>query len=378
MKKHNVLLIARHPVGGIRTFFRYVYNNVSFEKYHFTLIAPDFPETRVLLGDLKELDLDYIPADRNVSNRELFRLVTTTIRNQSFELVHSHGFTSGACAVIGAVSKRIPHILTCHDVFTSGQFIGIKGLVRKSAFGVMLSMIDCIHCVSNDARDNLREYLPILKLFKEKVIAIPNGIEVEPFLDAEKRDLRGELGLPPNSFLIGFMGRFMAQKGFRYLVDALDQLRKTKNLQKDPLVLSFGQPDGFFREEQEDVKKRGLTGSILFLPFVPNLGSTLKGLDVVAVPSLWEACPLLPMEAMVAGVPLVGTDCVGLREVLRNTPAHVVPAKNGIALSEALLEEMKNPTTAGAREFATEAAVRFQVRDKAVEIEKLMLKFLER
>jgi glycosyltransferase involved in cell wall biosynthesis len=239
-------------------------------------------------------------------------------------------------------------------------------------------MIDCIHCVSNDARDNLLEYLPILKLFKDKVVAIPNGIEVEPFLNADRRDLRGEFGLPPDTFLIGFMGRFMAQKGFRYLVDALEQVKKMENLRKEPIVLAFGEPDGFIREEQEHVKKRGLAGSIFFLPFVPNVAATLKGLDIVAMPSLWEACGLLAMEALVAGVPLVGTDCIGLREVLRNTPAHVVPAKNGIALAEALLSEMRNPSTANAREFATIAAARFQVKNRAAEIEKLMLTCLER
>ena len=86
--------------------------------------------------------------------------------------------------------------------------------------------------MSHDARDNLLAYLPILKLFKRKVIAIPNGIEVEPFLKAEKRDLRRELGLPRESFLIGFLGRFMSQKGFRYLVDALEQIKKEQRSSK--------------------------------------------------------------------------------------------------------------------------------------------------
>jgi glycosyltransferase involved in cell wall biosynthesis len=211
-----------------------------------------------------------------------------------------------------------------------------------------------------------------------KVVAIPNGIEVEPFLNAEKRDLRREFGLPQNSFLVGFLGRFMAQKGFRYLVDAVDQLKRMENLPREPLLLIFGQADGFIREEQEQVKKRGLADSILFLPFVPNVASTLKGLDILAMPSLWEACPLLPIEAMVAGVPFVGTDCVGLREVLWDTPAYVVPARDSLALSEALVREMTNPTKAKAEEFATEAAVRFQVKRRAAEIEKLMLKLLER
>lgn len=378
MKKHRILLVVKHPVGGIRTFFRYVYANIASSNYHFTLVAPDLPETRVLLNDLRELDIEYVPAFPSASNWQLFRLVTTIIRSQSFGLIHSHGFTSAACTIIGALSKQTPHMITCHDVFTSGQFVGLKGFVKKSALGAILSMIDCIHCVSNDARDNLLAYLPILKLFKHKVVTILHGIEVEPFLTAEPRDLRGEFGLPSDSFLIGFMGRFMAQKGFRYLVDALAQLKRIENLPREPLLLTFSQPDGFIREEQEQVKKKGLADSILFLPFVPNVAPTLKGLDIVAMPSLWEACGLLAMETMVVGVPLVGTDCIGLREVLRNTPTYVVPAKNDLALAEALLLEMRNPTTARAREFAAEAASRFQVKNSAAEIEKLMLACLGR
>ena len=378
MNKHRILLVVKHPVGGIRTFFRYVYTNIGSSQYHFTLVAPDLSETRVLLNDLRELDLEYIPAGPNASNGELFKLVTAIIRGQSFGLIHSHGFTSAACSIVGALSKQIPHMLTCHDVFTSGQFVGLKGFAKKLALGAMLSMIDCIHCVSNDARDNLLAYLPIVKFFKRKVVTILHGIEVESFVNAARRDLKVELGLPPDTFLIGFMGRFMAQKGFRYLVDALEQLKRMDHLPRKPLLLTFSQPDGFIREEQEQVKKRGLADSFLFLPFVPNVASTLKGLDIVAMPSLWEACGLLAMETMVAGTPIVGTNCVGLREVLRNTPAYVVPAQHGRALADALLMEMRNPTTVKAREFTVEASARFDVKNSAAEIEKIMLKLLER
>ena len=104
-----------------------------------------------------------------------------------------------------------------------------------------------------------------------------------------------------------------------------------------------------------------------------------KGLDIVAMPSLWEACPLLPMEAMVAGVPIVDQrTLLGLREVLQDTPATVVPAKDSFALSKALAMEMKNSTTAKAKEFATEATVRFQVKERAMEIEQLILNCFER
>jgi glycosyltransferase involved in cell wall biosynthesis len=377
MKRYRILVIVRHPVGGIRTFFRYVYKNFHQKGYQFTLVAPDLPETRVLLDDLKALDLTYVPAPANVSNRELSSLVTNVTRTAAFDLIHSHGFTSGACSVFVALCNGTPHMITCHDVFTRAQFIGLIGFLKRVGLGIMLSFIDCIHCVSDDARDNLLEYLPILRLFKRKVISIPNGIEGEGFLEVEGRDLRAEFGLPGNAFLIGFLGRFMSQKGFRYLLDALELIKQEKSLPKEPLLLAFSGQDGFIREEKENVRMRGLAKSVLFLPFVPHVGSTLKGLDIVAMPSQWEACGLLAMEAMTAGVPFVGTNCVGLREVLRNTPAYVVPAGNSLALSEALIKELKTPTTARAREFAVEAAIRFEVKERAKAIENLMLTFIK-
>jgi glycosyltransferase involved in cell wall biosynthesis len=377
MKKYRILVVVRHPVGGIRTFFRYLYNNLSIQNYQFTLVAPEMPEVNVLLEDLRQLDLTYKAADKDVSNGALTKLVTKIVTHQRFDLIHSHGFTAGVCSIAGTLLTGTPHILTCHDVFTDRQFVGPKGIMQKLALGLMLSVINRIHCVSHDARTNLLAYLPILRLVKHKVIAIPNGIETAGFLSAERRDLRAELGLPKSTYLVGFMGRFMSQKGFRYLLDALELIKKEKPAWREPLVLAFGGEDGFSREEKEEVKKRQLTESVLFLPFVPHVASTLKGLDVMVMPSLWEACGLLAMEAMTAGVPLVGTDCVGLREVLEDTPAHVVPAKNSVALAKALLMEMTSPSTARAKEFATQAAARFQVQNQANQIEKLMRKLLK-
>lgn len=366
-----------YPIGGIRTFFRYVYRNFDPQKYSFTLVSPELSETKLLLDDLSELDLTYLPADNNLSNKEFFILVTNIIRNDRFDLIHSHGFTSGISAIVGSLLRWTPHILTCHDVFTEKQFIGIRGFIKKAFLGLMLSMIDSIHCVSHDARNNLLEYLTILKLFKKKSVVILNGIETEHFLNMEKRDIRSELGLSQDDFLIGFLGRFMSQKGFIYLIDALDKINKIKDIPRKPVILCFSQEDGFIREERENIKKNGLAKSVLFLPFIADVASTLKGLDVVVTPSLWEACPLLPMEVIVAGVPIIGTNCVGLREVLKDTPATVVPVRDSLALSKALLEEMKNPSTIKAREFAIKAAARFEVRERAKDLEKLMLRYLK-
>lgn len=376
MRKYHILVVVRHPVGGIRTFFRYVYRKFNREQYLFTLIAPDFPEARVLLEDLKELDIQFVPVEQNIGDKKLFQIITKKLQHNDFDLIHSHGFTSAACSFFGSLITKTPHIITCHDVFTSNQFSGLTGSLKRIVLGLILATVNRIHCVTNDAKNNLLSYLQILKIFKKKIIVIPHGIEVKQFLNAEKRDLRCEYDLPEDTFLIGFLGRFMSQKGFRYLVEAFIELKKKNDLPKKPIILCFGEKDGFFREEMRDVQRKGLSESILLLPFVADAASTLKGLDVVVMPSLWEACGLLAMEAIVAGVPLIGTNCIGLREVIRDTPANIVPIRDSLALSEALILEMKNPSITMMKNFATAAATRFDVAERAAEIERLMLEVI--
>lgn len=213
MKKPRVLLVVRHPVGGIRTFFRYVYTKFDPNRYEFTLIAPDVPETRVLLQDLASHNWQFISVNRYATDVEFFRTITKALKHEGFDLVHSHGFTSAACSVLGAAITKTPHICTAHDVFTPKQFPGLIGLGKRIGLGAILAAAKCVHCVTEDARSNLLGYLGILRLVKKKVVVIQNGIETGRFLNAEERKLRQEYDLGDDVFIIGFLGRFMAQKG---------------------------------------------------------------------------------------------------------------------------------------------------------------------
>src|SRR5690606_26743623 len=99
-----------------------------------------------------------------------------------------------------------------------------------------------------------------------RCVVIPNGIEVQRFREALRRDMRRELIIGSDVFLIGFFGRFMSQKGFRYLVDAIEILCKDAEVKKKPLVLTFGE-GAFIREEKLAIKDRRLEEYFRFMPF---------------------------------------------------------------------------------------------------------------
>ena len=375
----RILLAVRHPVGGIRTFLRDTYARLDAQRYQLTLVCPDLPEAQVLVREMQAARPQYVPLAPRAGAAALAQAVTALLWRERFDLVHSQGFTASLCAAPAARARGVPHLVTCHDLLHATQFEGAAGVLRQAGLTLALSIADGIHCVSHDGRDNLIERLARLGSRRDRIVVIPNGIDTRRFLSSRPRDLRAELGLPADTYLIGFFGRFMSQKGFGFLVDALARLCALGPLAgRRPHLLAYGGHDGFYREEQENVRTRGLAESVTFLPFQPDIAPVLKGLDVAVMPSVWEACGLVAMEAMVAGVPLVGTSCLGLREVLHGGPARVVPPRSGAALAEALALEMVGSSRVSAARYAPVAAARFDVAGRAAELEAEMLRHMAR
>lgn len=371
IKKIKILLVVRWPVGGIRTYIRYVYSKFNIEKYELTVIAPDVSETNILLDDLCKYTVRYIPVGTNPRVIDIVKSVSNELGKYSYDIIHSHGLTAGLCSIFGSKIYGVPHLVTIHDVFVSGQFDGKLGFLKKTAISILLPLVNVIHTVSNDAKDNLINYLPVLRYFRKKIIPILNGIEIERFKQVEKRNLREQLNIDSNTFLIGFLGRFMRQKGFVYLIDAIDVLVKEYKINKKPVIIAFG-GGAFIREEMITVQQKGLNNRVYFMPFEPNIAPILKGLDVVVMPSLWEACGLLAMESMVVGTPLITTNCIGLREVVCDTPCRTVSVMNSKELAQAIYDEMVESSKVIFEKYSTEAARRFDVVHHSNKIENII------
>jgi glycosyltransferase involved in cell wall biosynthesis len=369
-RRRRILLVIRWPVGGIRTFMRYVYSRFDPQKYEFTLLAPEVDELKVLLNNLDSLNIKCKPVEDRPSMARFAGVTVNEILRGHFDLIHSHGLISGISAALGALLSGTPHILTLHDLFLDKQFEGYSGRLRKLGISLALLQPDVIHNVSYDAKTNMLSKTFFAKRIQHRLVVIPHGIETSLFFNAKGRNLRRDLNLPQNTFLIGFFGRFMSPKGFKYLVDAIEMLHKRPGLPRKPVVIAVGE-GGFQSREKREIIKRGLEKYFVFMPFIPDISSVIKGMDVVAMPSVWEACGLLAMETLVAGVPLISTSCMGLREVVAKTPSRVVPPANSDAFANALIDEMVNNTTENSMQYAGYAAKRFDVKDESEELEKL-------
>lgn len=331
----NVLLTARWPVGGIRTYLRYIYTQPVFKDIQLTILAPDLGFRTFFDRHLSSPGVSYISTPED--NQGLAKAIRSELTRNRYDLLHSHGYSSGVLGYRATLGVNMPHIMTAHDVFRRDQFQHFKGRLKWLGLNTVYCRLDKVLTVGEDCQANFERYMPLVS--QRKILNIDHGVDTQRFSTAQARDFRLELGLPQNVPLVGFFGRFMAQKGFIDLVKAMEILSKTLPVDRIPRVLTFGW-GGFVREDFAQIEALGLSRFFIQLPFTDEVPEAVRGVDMVAMPSRWEACGLLAMEVLAAGKPLIASHCQGLRCVVRDTPVRPVPPRDPEALAKAILVQL--------------------------------------
>lgn len=154
------------------------------------------------------------------------------------------------------------------------------------------------------------------------VTVVRNGIAPPPL--AERAHARTLLGLGADDIVVGGIGRLDVQKGWDVLCRAAARVRADH-----PQAVFVVVGDG------PDHVALAAGGSVRFVGYRPDAGALLSAFDVLAMPSRYEGLPLVALEAMHSGVPVVATPVGGLPELLEDTGLFV-PVDDDRALAEAL------------------------------------------
>lgn len=134
---------------------------------------------------------------------------------------------------------------------------------------------------------------------------------------------RRDLGLSPDRFVVGFVGRLTEQKNLPALVAAV---AARPGIQ---LVLVGAGP---LRASLERQAAESGAGNVLFLGPRADAASLMPLFDVLCLPSLWEGLGLVLIEAMLAGVPVIGSDRGAIPDILGDGSYGIVcpPSVEGI------------------------------------------------
>ncbi|MDY0227674.1 MAG: glycosyltransferase family 4 protein [Desulfomicrobium apsheronum] len=115
---------------------------------------------------------------------------------------------------------------------------------------------------------------------------------------------------------------------------------------------------------------------IVFLPFQKDVATVYQDLDAVVMPSRWEAFGLLAAETLASGIPLIGTDCIGLREVLQDTPAIVVPKESPKSLAIAMEKVMLDDLHSIFKAYQDIAAKKYDISNTAQNLKILLQNYV--
>lgn len=203
-----------------------------------------------------------------------------------------------------------------------------------------------------------RRYISEIGITPEKLIVVPNGVDLNPFEELPPRnEVRKQLNLPLRRPIVGYVGRFRTmgrEKGIPELIRAMARVPPING--QDPLLLCVGGPMDVVPSYRQLAQYVGVPERRLrFVDRVPNrqVPLWLRAFDIAAMPFpdtehyAFFMSPLKLFEYMAAGVPIIASDLPSLREVLTDgLNAHFVPPDDPDALSRGIEEVLSNPAYA--------------------------------
>jgi len=180
----------------------------------------------------------------------------------------------------------------------------------------------------------------------EKIVTVRSGVDFSQFeRPVRGRAGRGELGVPADAPLIGFVGRLAEQKAPEVLLNAFAIV---KGQAPQAHLVYVG--EGPLRDELEQRARRmGIEGSVHLLGERKDVPDLLAAMDVFALPSRWEGVGRALTEAMYMKLPVVCTGVNGVPELVENgVTGLTVRGDDPADIAEKLLALIRDPARAAA------------------------------
>ena len=257
--------------------------------------------------------------------RTLVRLARW-IRQERFALVHCHSTKAGLLGRIASRIAGVPGIIfTAHGwAFAGGWHPAVRvaaALAEMAAARISTAII----CVAHHLR---QEALRMRIGPPDRIVVVHNGVDPGPWLQDSPAGARSARAGDPCTAVM--VCRLNDPKDPATLLDAWQRVGGPHRL----LIVG----DGPLRPGVELMAGRnGLADRVVMLGARGDVPALLRGADVFVLSSRWEGLPIVVIEAMLSGLPVVATDVGGVREVVvEGETGFLVPPQDPSALASAL------------------------------------------
>jgi glycosyltransferase involved in cell wall biosynthesis len=272
----------------------------------------------------------------------LYRLM----RRERFTIVHAHNPKPGLLAQVAARLARVPVVVnTLHGFYFHD---GMNPWVRRFYVAMEKLAARCSDVILSQNEEDVDTAIREGIAPEERIRFLGNGIDLRRFDPASfspdaGRRVRAGLGIPEDAPVVGFVGRLVAEKGLRDLLEAARLV-----LERFPAT-RFLIVGGADREKADAITTEvarvlGVFPACVFAGVRQDMPEVYRAMDVFTLPSYREGFPRAPMEASAMKVPCVVTDIRGCRQaVTHGRNGFLVPAGDSRALAAAILALLRDP-----------------------------------
>lgn len=287
---------------------------------------------------LGPLETARVPVHRIIAPRRGYlgerRAVRALVAAMTPDVVHSHGYRpdvidSGMIRRLG-----IATVTTAHG-YTGGALRNrLYEAIQRFAF----RRFDAVIAVS----EPLGALLHTAGVPADRLHVVPNGFIqiVEPL---ERGAARIALDLPPNEFVVGWVGRMIKEKGLDLLVDAVSELHDI-----ELVICAVGAgPERDIVEQK--ATRLGLADRIRWCGLVPEAARYFRAFDLFVISSRTEGLPISLLEAIASDVPIVSTRVGGIPQAVASPEAILVDPEQPAQLARAIRAVHSDGPLAAAR-----------------------------
>lgn len=259
----------------------------------------------------------------------LLRLIGC-VRRVRPSVIHAHSAKGGLLARAAGAVCRVPVVYTPH-VF---PFLMACDPRMRRVYRLVERGLRCMTAAVIAVSEEERREAAALGYAASRIYLIPNGVDGK---------VPGEVTVRKDGELrVGFFGRLTAQKGPSVLLEAVADV--VAHLPQVRFVFYGDGTEADTLRARAEVLK--LNDAVRFLGSVAQgeVVAHMRQTDVIGIPSRWEGCPYVVLEAFQAGVPVVAAAVGGVPDLIRDGVTGVlVEPDNPEALCDALLSLLRDP-----------------------------------
>jgi N-acetyl-alpha-D-glucosaminyl L-malate synthase BshA len=280
----------------------------------------------------------------------LFFSLFTICRRYDVDIIHAHhAMPTGLIGVIVAKIIRTPILITTHgmDITThgidNGPLKNVKNFEEHFFFKHLLSFslnnCDRVIAVSND----LKKRIISLGVKDCKTTILRNAVDTNRFNPQPNKKIRNKHRIKNDDIVILYVGHLEEFKGLFELIYAFNNVKRENEKAKLILIGEGSQKNKSIKE----VSTLGLEKSVIFAGKISpsDIHEYYQSADIFVLPSHTDAGgpPVVFIEAMACGLPVIGTDVGGIPEGIENgINGFIVPPKNVDELTKKLEILMDN------------------------------------